>query len=131
MTAQTLTDDIKRHSAWSIFYGVLTAVLGLFLIAYPMFTAAITTLILGWILIVVGIAQFVFAFHSRSIGRPFLKILWGVIYLIAGVGLAFFPIAGVVALTGFLGALLLVGAVVEAVTAFELRPGEGWGMVPV
>ena len=37
--------------------GILSAVLGLFLIAYPLATATITTILLGWTLIFVGIAQ--------------------------------------------------------------------------
>ena len=126
MTEQTLTGDIKRHSNWSIFNGVLITLLGVFLIAYPMIAATLTTLLLGCILIVVGIAQFVFALHSHSIGKFLLKILLGVLYLIAGVGLTFFPIAGVVALTVFLGTLLVVSSIVQASIGLQLRPVEGW-----
>lgn len=126
MSAQTLT-GIKRHSTWGIFNGVLTALVGVFLIAYPLLTAAITSILLGWVLIFAAIAQFVFALHSHSIGKFVLKILSSVVYLIAGIGLAFFPIAGVVGLTVFLGTLLLVGAGIETATALELRPAEGWG----
>jgi uncharacterized membrane protein HdeD (DUF308 family) len=34
-TPATLTADIKKRSSWSIFMGVITAALGVFLIAYP------------------------------------------------------------------------------------------------
>jgi uncharacterized membrane protein HdeD (DUF308 family) len=123
----SLTDDIKKRSTWSVFMGILTAVLGVFLITYPLATATITTLLLGWVLIFVAIAQFVFALHSETIGNFFLKVLLGALYGIAGVGLAFFPFAGVAALTVFLGTLLLVYGAVAAVTAFQIRPVEGWG----
>jgi uncharacterized membrane protein HdeD (DUF308 family) len=43
------------------------------------------------------------------------------------IALAFFPIEGVEALTGLLGTLLLVQAGVATVTAFQVRPIEGWG----
>ena len=105
--------------------GVITAVLGAFLIAYPLATATITTLLLGWVLIFVGIAQFVFALHSQTVGNFFLKVLFGVLYGITGVALAFFPFEGVEALTGLLGTLLLVQA--GLATAFQVRPVEGWG----
>jgi uncharacterized membrane protein HdeD (DUF308 family) len=127
MPTQNVTDDIKKHASWSVFMGVLTAVLGVFLIAYPLATATITTVLLGWILIFVGIAQFFFALHSQTVGKFFLKVLLGVLYVIAGIALAFFPFAGVAALTVFLGALLLVYGGVAIVTAFQLRPVEGWG----
>jgi uncharacterized membrane protein HdeD (DUF308 family) len=122
-----LTDDVKKRSGWSILMGILTAVLGLFLIAYPWVTATITTLLLGWVLIFVGIAQFVFALHSHTIGKFFLKVLLGVLYLVAGIVLAFFPIAGVAALAVFLGTLLLMYGGVATATAFQVRPVEGWG----
>ena len=127
MPTESLASDIKRHSAWSIFMGVLTALLGFFLIAYPMASAMITTLLLGWILIVVAIAQIVFALHSHTVGRFFAKVLLAILYGLAGIGLAFFPGVGVASLTMMLGTLLLVYAGVEAATAFEVRPVEGWG----
>jgi uncharacterized membrane protein HdeD (DUF308 family) len=127
MSTQNLTGDIKKRSSWSILMGVITAALGIFLIAYPLATATIATVLLGWVLIFVAIAQFVFALHSQTVGNFFLKILLGVIYGICGIALAFFPIAGVAVLTGLLGTLLVVYAGIAAVTAFQLRPATGWG----
>lgn len=122
-----LASDIKRRSRWSILMGVLTALLGVFLIAYPLVTATITTLLLGWVLIFVGIAQFIFALHSQTIGKFFMKVLLSALYLIAGVALTFFPVAGVAALTVLLGTLLCIYAGITAATAFQVRPVEGWG----
>ena len=127
MSNQTLTQNVKKRSGWSIFMGVLSAALGVFLIAYPLTAATITTVLLGWVLILVGIAQFVFALHSQTPGNFFLKLLSGVIYGVAGLALAFFPFEGLEALTGLLGTLLLVQAGLATVTAFQVRPVEGWG----
>ena len=127
MTAPNLIKEVKNHSGWSIFMGVLSAVLGLFLIAYPLATATITTVLLGWTLILVGIAQFVFALHSQTPGNFFLKVLAGALYAITGMALAFAPFAGVEALTALLGTMLLVQAGLATVTAFQIRPLEGWG----
>jgi uncharacterized membrane protein HdeD (DUF308 family) len=68
MSTRSLTEEVKKRSAWSMFMGVVTAALGVFLIAYPLATATITTVLLGWSLIFVGIAQFVFALHSQTAG---------------------------------------------------------------
>jgi uncharacterized membrane protein HdeD (DUF308 family) len=127
MSTHNLTGDIKKRSSWSILMGVITAALGVFLIIYPLATATIATVLLGWVLIFVAIAQFVFALHSQTVGNFFLKVLLGVIYGICGIALAFFPIAGVAVLTGLLGTLLVVYAGIAAVTAFQLRPATGWG----
>src|SRR5271169_956179 len=127
MADQSLTADVKKRSTWSIFMGAITAVLGLFLILYPLATATITTVLLGWVLIFVGIAQFVFALHSQTVGNFFLKVLLGALYGITGVALAFFPFEGVEALTGLLGTLLLVQAGLLTATAFQVKPLDGWG----
>jgi uncharacterized membrane protein HdeD (DUF308 family) len=127
MSTPSLIQETKKRSSWSIFMGVLSAALGLFLIAYPMATATITTVLLGWTLIFVGITQFVFALHSQTPGNFFLKLLGGVLYGITGVALAFAPLAGVEALTALLGTLLLVQAGLATVTAFQVRPLDGWG----
>jgi uncharacterized membrane protein HdeD (DUF308 family) len=71
MPAQNLTNEIKNRSAGSIVMGLLTAALGVFLIVYPLATAEITTVLLGWVLIFVGIFQFVFALHSQTVGEFF------------------------------------------------------------
>jgi len=127
MSTQSLTEEVKKHSTWSIFMGLLTAALGVFLIVYPLATATIATVLLGWTLIFVAIGQFVFALHSRTVGNFFVKVLLSVLYAICGIGLALFPIAGLAALTGVLGTLLLIQAGLQTVTAFQLRPLDGWG----
>ncbi|MGD0470821.1 MAG: DUF308 domain-containing protein [Terriglobales bacterium] len=127
MPAQSFTEEVKMRSAWSIFMGVLTAALGVFLIVYPLATATITTVLLGWVLIFVGIAQFVFALHSQTVGNFFLKVLFGALYGVTGVALAFFPFEGVEALTALLAVLLLVQAGLATVSAFQVRPLEGLG----
>jgi len=127
MSTQSLTGEVKKRSVWSIFMGIVTAAVGCFLIVYPMATAAITTVLLGWALIFVGLAQFVFALYSQTVGNFFLKVLLSLVYGICGIALAFFPIAGVAALTGVLGTLLLIQAGLLTATAFQLRPVDGWG----
>lgn len=127
MSIQSVLQETKKRSGWSIFMGVLSAALGVFLIAYPLATATITTVLLGWTLVFVGVAQLVFALHSQTPGNFFLKLLGAAVYGIAGVALAFFPFEGVEALTALLGTLLLVQTGLATVTAFQVKPLDGWG----
>ncbi len=107
--------------------GIVTAALGVFLIVYPLATAAITTVLLGWALVFVGLAQFVFALYSQTVGNFVLRVLLSLLFVICGIGLAFFPVAGVATLTAVVGALLLIQAGLQTATAFQLRPLDGWG----
>ena len=119
--------EVKKRSGWGIFMGVLITILGLLLIAYPLFTATVTTVLLAWVLIFVGLAEVVFALHTTTAGNFFLKLLLAIVYGIAGILLAVFPLMGVAALTLLLGALLLVQAGVVTAIAFRVRPAEDWG----
>jgi uncharacterized membrane protein HdeD (DUF308 family) len=129
MNTHDVTDEVKKHAGWSIFMGVLTAAVGVFLIIYPMATATLTTMVLGWSLVIVAIAQFVFALNSSSAGSFFLKIALSLLYGITGLALAFFPALGVATLTALLGGFLLVQAGIQAAAAFQLRPMQGWGWI--
>jgi len=127
MATHDVVGEVKSRSAWAILMGALTAALGVFLVLYPMFTATITTVLLAWTLILVGVAQFIFALHSRKSGQFFWKVLSSILYVGCGALLAATPVAGVAALTGILGWLLLIQSVLQAITAFQLRPLKGWG----
>jgi uncharacterized membrane protein HdeD (DUF308 family) len=128
MTTDTLSNEIARRARWGVFMGVLTTAIGLVMIIHPIATAAVSTVFLGWALIFAAAAQFVFAFASQTAGNFFLKLPLGVLYGIAGIALAFFPLAGVVTLTAVLGVMLVVEAILETVIAFALPAimGRGW-----
>lgn len=131
MTTNTLSQEISKRAGWSIFMGVLTAAVGLVMILYPAATAALSTVFLGWALLVAAVAQVIFAFSSETAGNFFLKLLLGIVYGIAGIALAAFPLAGVITLTGVLGTMLIVEAILEGVIAFSVTPstGRAWFLV--
>ena len=127
MATESLAGEVKRHSTWTIVMGVVIVLLGMLLVAHPFAAALTMTVVLGWVLALVGIAQFVFALHSGSAGKFFLKALSALLFVIAGLSLAYFPTTGLATLTAMLGVFLLIEAGVLIVTAFHMRPLKGWG----
>ena len=109
--------------------GVVTAAVGVTMIVYPAATAALSTAFLGWCLVVAGVAQGIFAFSSETPGNFFLKLLVGILYVVAGLALAVFPPLGVLTLTAMIGWMLVLEAILETVLAFALAKGEGRGWV--
>src|SRR5690242_16224605 len=99
MATNTLSGEISKRAGWSIFMGVLTAVVGIVMIAYPFATATVTTAFLGWTLLFTAFAQLFFAFSSQSVGNFFVKLLLAILYGIAGLALVGFPVAGAISLT--------------------------------
>jgi len=127
MATDTLTQEVSKRAGWSVFMGILTAIVGIVMIVYPVATAAASTVFVGSALIVAGVAQTIFAFASGSAGRFFLNILLGVLYGIAGISLVAYPGIGLVTLTAVLGVMLIAEAISETFMAFALPAGAGRG----
>ena len=119
--------DVKNRAGWGIFLGILTAVLGLLLIAYPLFTATITTIFIGSILLLAGVLEIVQALRVHTAGAFFGRLLLGIVYGFAGLVLLLYPLRGVAVLTVVLGVVLLFEAAFTAALAFQVKPLSGWG----
>jgi uncharacterized membrane protein HdeD (DUF308 family) len=126
-----LTGEFKRNAGWGIVLGILTAVLGLLLIAYPLFTATLTTIFIGWILIATGIFEVVQALRVNNVGTFFARLLLGLVYGFGGVMLLLYPLRGVAVLTMLISLVLLFEAGATAVLAFEVKSvsGTSWLVV--
>ena len=122
-----LQGDVKSRAGWAIFLGILTAVLGLLLIAYPLFTATMTTILIASILLLVGVLELVEALRVHTAGAFFSRLLLGLVYGFAGLVLLLYPLRGVAVLTVVLGVMLLFEAGFTAVLAFQVKPLSGWG----
>ena len=127
MSTNTLSREVSKFTGWGIFMGLVTAVIGVAMIVYPMFTASVSMLFFGWALIFAGAAQVVFAFSAETPGNFFLKLLLGILYGIAGLMLVAFPSAGVLTPTAAIGTMLVLEAGMEVVLAFSLPSNEGRG----
>jgi uncharacterized membrane protein HdeD (DUF308 family) len=121
--------SIARESVgWSIGISVLLILAGLIALAAPLIAGVLVETIIAWLLIFGGIAHLVLAFHVRGAGAHLWEALVGVVYIAAGIFLLLHPLAGLVSLTLFLGAYLLIKGIFELIAGFTLRgvPGGGW-----
>ncbi len=124
---RNISSEVKSRAGWGIFLGILTAALGVLLIAYPLATATVTAFLLGCILVVVGVIDIVLALRAHTAGSFFLRLILGVIYGFVGVLMILFPLWGVAVLTIVLGLMLLIEAGFATALAFQMRPLSGWG----
>jgi hypothetical protein len=127
MPTDTLSREASSRAGWSFFMGLLTAAIGAVMIVYPLATATASTVFAGSALIVAAGAQFVFAFTSETAGNFFLKLVLGVLYAITGLALTFFPVAGLVTLTAWIGAMLIVEHRLRGLAAEQGSGGPGPG----
>jgi len=117
---------ISENRTWFTIFGILLIVLGVIAIAFPFVTTIATKIFLGWLFLIGGIVQIVHAFSAKGWSEFFLDLLMGVLFLIGGGWLAFFPLTGIVTLTIFLAAMFVVQGVIEIAMAFRMRPLDGW-----
>ena len=86
------TGNVKSSAGLGIVLGILTALLGVLLLAYPFFAGTVTTLVIGWTLIVVGLFEVVQAFSANGVGDFFARLLLGLVYGFGGVVLLRNPV---------------------------------------
>ena len=91
----------------------------------PIATSAVSTVFLGWALILAAAAQF--AFTSVTAGSLPMRLL-GVAHSVAGIDLVFFPLSDVATLPRVIGVMLVAQGILETVFAVALPPGtsRGW-----
>jgi uncharacterized membrane protein HdeD (DUF308 family) len=124
--ANQVGDQVVEHRGWFIFLSVLLIVAGAAAIAFPVLSTIAVEIWTAIVFAIAGVAQTIHAFAARSWGGFFWGLLVGFLYLAAGLVLWRNPIAGVVTLTVFLAAVLVVDGVFRSVLAFQIRPRPGW-----
>lgn len=125
MIRPNVASPTPRQIVASASMGAAIAVLGLFLLVYPLMAGRLPMGLLGWVLILVCMAQLVFALHSSNLWNFSLFALRGVLFGGAGGCLVYFRPSELEMVTALLMAMLLAGAGVEGGVALLLKPEDG------
>lgn len=120
-------DVLQKGWRWLLGVGILLSILGLLLIVAPVLGTLAIDLLVGWFLIIGGVAQLIHAFMEKAWRGFLLELLSGILYAVVGVLLVLHPMEGAQALTIFLAAFLTIEGIVRIVMALRVRPGHGWG----
>jgi uncharacterized membrane protein HdeD (DUF308 family) len=110
---------------WSIALSILLLLAGFFAILIPDISGIAITLFIGWTILFGGITHFVMAFKTHTTGSLIWELLLGALYFFAGGYLIFHPLSGLLSLTLLLAAYLFIGAIIEIIHAFKVRPRQG------
>ena len=119
----------RRGRGWSIAFGLVLIVIGILALLMPAVAALATALTLGWLLVIAGIVEIVHAFQIRRRKGYGWQLAAGIVTLVLGACILFFPIAGIATLALWIGAFLFAGGIVRLVLAFRLKPAKGWEWV--
>jgi uncharacterized membrane protein HdeD (DUF308 family) len=122
-------DALRQAAGWSIGLGILLLILGVIAICFPFASSLAAAIWVAWLLIIGGVLLLAHAFRVRHESGFWLKLLWAVIYLVAGILLLASPIGGVLTLTLVLAVLWIVEGGTAIVLAFRLKPARPWGWI--
>jgi uncharacterized membrane protein HdeD (DUF308 family) len=119
--------EINREIRWSIVVSILMILVGCVAILVPPISGIAVTLFVAWLMILAGVAHWVYTWHRRHRPGMWWGWLMGLLFIGVGICMLAFPLAALASLTLVLGAYLIVEAVLEFTLAFRLRPRDGWG----
>lgn len=126
MGSASMPAVVAEHRGWFMFLGVVLIIAGAVAIGFPLFTTVVFKIFLGWLFLIGGVVQVVHAFYTQKWSEFFLDLLIGILYVVVGAWLAFFPFTGIITLTILLAALFVVEGVLEIGMGFRIRPRDGW-----
>lgn len=118
----------SKHRGWFIFLGVALIIIGAVAIAFPFFATIAAKTIIGWLFLIGGVIQVVHAFSTQKWSAFFLELIIGVLYVLAGGWMAFFPFAGIITLTIFLAVFFIIEGVVEIAMGVSRSTGRRLGV---
>jgi uncharacterized membrane protein HdeD (DUF308 family) len=117
----------REHWGWFLALGIVLVIAGIAAIAFPFLSTIAAKLAIGWIFLIVGIAEIIHGFFVPRWSGFLWNVLIGLLYVVVGGWLAFFPLTGILTLTIVIAALFIAEGIMELVMGVRLRPHEGWG----
>ena len=84
-------------------------------------------IMLGWLLIIGGIAEGIHAFMAQGWRGFLLELLSAILYLVVGILLLVNPVTGALALTVLLAVFLVVEGIFKIIMALRVRDHRNWG----
>ena len=120
---------IAKKWGWFLALGIALIVVGFAAIVFPFLATVAAKTLLGWLFLIGGIVMVIHAFSAQGWQGVIWSLLVGILYLVVGGYLAFFPLTGLLSLAFMLIILFAVEGIFEVIMAFKVRPHEGWGFM--
>ena len=126
---EAMRDSVQRHSLWYLIQGGLMIVAGLLALVHPVFSTVAVSSLLGWLLIISGIAQGLTLIGARRVPHFWPQLLSVVLSIIVGLMFLRDPGQGLLTLTILLIVYCFVEGFSKLVFALTIRPFPNWGWV--
>ncbi len=113
----------RRHFIWA---GLCLIVIGILSITFPFIFSILTKFLIGIVFVMVGAVFLYESVWSRTIADATVHGVIAVLYLVLGIYLLAQPTTGLVGMTIFITATLLIEGLGKMYFAQRRRPRRGW-----
>ncbi len=110
-----------------LFEGIIFTLLGFLAVALPGISTLSTELFIGWLLFFSGCVQLYRTFKTRGATSFWGSFLISLVYIIFGLLLVFYPVAGIFSLTIMLTIFFVLEGIAKIILGLQLRPFRNWG----
>jgi uncharacterized membrane protein HdeD (DUF308 family) len=121
--------DVRAHRAGFIALGLTLLALGALAIALPFLAVAITTITLGWLLLLSGLAEGIHALYNRRWGGSGWALAEAALHVLAGFLVLAFPLLAKLTLTLVLSTFLALDGGLKVIRAIQHRALPAWGFL--
>ena len=119
--------ELRKKWGWFLGLGIVLIVLGTIALGASVLMTMATMVLIGWLMIIGGLAESAHAFACKKWGGFFVDLLTGILYVVVGFLIAANPGATAVALTLLIALFLIFGGIFRTVTSLMIRfPNWGW-----
>ncbi len=122
-----MSDFIQNNRNLLLIEGILFAILGFIAIAIPGISTLSAELFIGWFILFGGLIQTYRTFKARNESGFWGSLIISLLYIIFGVLLLIYPVAGVISLTLLMMFFFLFEGIAKIIMGFQLRPLRRWG----
>ena len=112
---------VRERWGWFMALGILMIVLGMIAIGGPLASGIAVSLLVGWLLVISGVAHGIHAFQSSGWRGGLVQFLCGLLYLGVGGMMITNPIAGLLALTVTVLVYFVVSGIFKIILAIRVE----------
>ncbi|WP_068470969.1 HdeD family acid-resistance protein [Candidatus Protochlamydia phocaeensis] len=127
MEEDTPIDLLQKSRNLLLIEGILFALLGFLAVAMPGISTLSTELFIGWLILFGGIFQAYRTFIARQAPGFWGSLLTSILYIIFGLLMVIFPVAGIISLTLLLIFFFALEGIAKIILGFQLKPFRRWG----
>ena len=123
---EAMRESVRRHWYWYLIQAVLMIVGGLLALIYPIIASLAVVSLLGWVLIVSGVAQGLSLIGARNMPTFWLQAISVALSIVVGVLFLSNPEDGLSTVTFVLIVYFMVEGISKVIFALTIRPYPHW-----